>query len=99
MYHPPKPPPISYAEGPRLLRAAQRLSPEQQAQFIATANKHMTRHHIESLQRRGQCLHVAVDGQVSIYDFGSSNIAQNCLTALTDCLRSRHAPVQVLMPV
>ncbi|MFY9233034.1 MAG: hypothetical protein WAO58_01080 [Fimbriimonadaceae bacterium] len=94
-----KAPPISYAEEARLNRAFQSLSPEQRASLIAVISGHLVTPRIQSLQRRGQFLYVAMADDLGIYDFGSERIAQSCLTALTDCLRSQRAAVQMLMPV
>ncbi|HRK21252.1 MAG TPA: hypothetical protein PLX06_05560 [Fimbriimonadaceae bacterium] len=97
-----KPPPLSYAEGPRLERAIRSLPDTQRNDFVDTLRKHLSAPSISSLQRRGQFLYVTVaEGKkesVGVYDFGQVPRAQSCLTALTDYLRSERAPVRVLMP-
>lgn len=94
--------PLSYAEGARFDRAVQALAPDQRKALFASINDHLTKRNIESLQRRGQYLYLTITGEdgpaVGIYDFGVTHSAQSCLTALTDCLRSKRSPVRVLMP-
>ena len=70
--------------------------------LAATLEKHLVEEHIQSVQRRGQFIYVTLVGDpapVEIYDLGLAHAAQNCLTALTDCLRNQRKPVKVLMPV
>ena len=66
--------------------------------IVALLNEHLASHRIKSLQRRGRFIHIGLADGESVYDFGGEHVALNCLTALTDCLRSQHAPVPVLMP-
>lgn len=98
-----KPPPLSYAEGPRLERAIQSLPPEQRLDFLTVFRDHLSKQHIQSLQRRGQFIYVTVaDGKkekVDVYDFGKVPFAQAGLTALTDYFRAERMAVRVLMPI
>jgi hypothetical protein len=97
-----RPPVISYAERPRFERSILTLPNDRRAALVATLNDHFEKRHIQSLQRRGQFLYLALSDdsgeRLEIYDFGCQQTAQSCLTALTDCLRSQRLTVRVLMP-
>lgn len=98
----PKPPPLSYAEGPRLERAIQSLDASERNNFVSILREHLSKPRIQSLQRRGQFLYVTVaegkNEEVGVFDFGKVPCAQACLTALTDYLRTERMSVRVLMP-
>lgn len=98
-----KPPPLSYAEGPRLERAIQSMTAQQRDDFLTVFRDHLSKQHIQSLQRRGQFLYVTVaDGKkesVGVFDFGKVPLAQAGLTALTDYFRAERMAVRVLMPI
>jgi hypothetical protein len=98
----PKPGPISYAEGPRLSRAIQRLPENQRDQFMDAVKTHVSTGNIQSLQIRGQYLHLVRTTNAGeceeVYDFGGVHISQSCLTAMTDWFRTHRVPTKVLMP-
>lgn len=98
----PKPAPISYADGPRLERAMRTLPYEAQVRFLSAYKAHLESQVIQSLQRRGHLLYITMadgkDTRSEVFDFGVETHAQRCLAALTDCLRTNHAPAKVLMP-
>ena len=95
-------PPISYTPTARLTRAVQALTSAERSKLMDVLTRHQTERHIQFVQRRGQFLHVGIleskKETIGIYDFGGAHMAQACLTALTDCLRSERLPVRVLMP-
>jgi uncharacterized circularly permuted ATP-grasp superfamily protein len=94
--------PLSYADGPRLDRAIKTLSADARLRFVTSFNEHLKSPIIQSVQRCGATLQMVVGTggkqTVQTFDFSAVARAQCCLTALTDCLRSQGAPVQVLMP-
>ena len=95
------PPPISYAEGPRLSRALQSLPYKEQERFLKSYQTHIESPRILSIQRRGHLIYLTIQGTDTpeIYDFGQEHSAQRVLSALTDCLRANRAAVKILMPV
>lgn len=95
------PPPISYAEGPRLSRALQTLPYKEQERLLKSYQAHLESPRILSIQRRGHTICLTIQGTDTpeVYDFGQEHNAQRVLSALTDCLRANRAAVKVLMPV
>ena len=93
------PPPLSYAEGPRLSRALKALPYQEQERFVKRYKEHLASPNIAAIQRRGHLLFFTIQGidAPEVYDFGQEGHAQRALAAFTDCLRANSASVKVLM--
>lgn len=93
--------PISYAEGPRLKRALELLDEVCRRRFAEGYQRHVQEPFYSTVQRCGAVIELTQveTGEVESYDFGQEGRAQQFLTAMTDCFRSEHAPIKVLMPL